>query len=111
MYRWGQHFHFHFYFHFHYLNLGVSRPPTKEEIDKIADKISGDYRNLGRHLKIPNNNVEQIIEDYRKEGIHEITYQVIRRWQQLNGREATNIVLSNTLHKMRRDDLSAYLRC
>ena len=90
---------------------GVSRPPTKEEIDKIADRISGDYRNLGRHLKIPNNNVEQIIEDYRKEGIHEITYQVIRRWQQLNGREATNIVLSNTLHKMRRDDLSAYLRC
>lgn len=49
--------------------------------------------------------------DYRKEGIHEVTYQVIRRWQQLNGREATNIVLSNTLHKMRRDDLSAYLRC
>ncbi|CAC5389208.1 unnamed protein product [Mytilus coruscus] len=86
------------------------RPPTKLEIDKIASKIHGDYRNLGRQLKVPYNAVEQVVEDYRKEGMHEVTYQMVKKWQELNGDAATNVVLSNALHKMRRDDLSRYLR-
>ncbi|XP_063440460.1 uncharacterized protein LOC134721406 isoform X1 [Mytilus trossulus] len=87
-----------------------ARPPTKLEIDKIASKIHGDYRNLGRQLKVPYNAVEQVVEDYKKEGMHEVTYQMVKKWQELNGDAATNVVLANALHKMRRDDLSRFLR-
>ena len=86
------------------------RPPTRGELDKICSRIHGDYRNLGRQLQVPYNTVEQIVEDFRKEGNHEITYQIIRKWQELNGSDSSNIALSNSLHKMRRDDLSRYLR-
>lgn len=90
--------------------LGNERAPTKGELDKICSRIHGDYRNLGRQLKMPYNTVEQIVEDYRKEGMHEMTYQIIKKWQEMNGSEASNVALSNALHKMRRDDLSKFLR-
>ena len=64
-----------------------------------------DYRRAGRLLGVPDNHIEIIKEEARGD-TKECAFQTLKKWKELNGKEATTQRLREVLYSIGRKDLA-----
>lgn len=86
----------------------------KEEMEKIfqtvAKKITRRWKWLGRRLKVSNAEIEEIEDAFRGQGQSEQAFQVLMKWLQMNGRNATKEVLYVALQEIGNQDVADVIK-
>ena len=78
--------------------------PTYDELEQLGEKIAGEWKKLGRRLKIDEPRLQEIHQTHNR--MSEKGYHMLQHWRQENGSDATYQVMCNALkHKLvqRRD--------
>ncbi|XP_019629560.1 PREDICTED: receptor-interacting serine/threonine-protein kinase 3-like isoform X1 [Branchiostoma belcheri] len=65
------------------------RQVTNKMLQVVASHIGRDWKKLARELDMTEPQIDQIQYDYHHEGLQEITYQMMIKWKQQNGKRAT----------------------
>ena len=79
--------------------------PTQELLSTVAMSVrSSEWKWLGRALGLTEPNLEQI--EHKEKDLAEICYQMLLKWQRVNGFRATSQVLKKGLSSVKRDDLT-----
>ncbi|XP_071837763.1 receptor-interacting serine/threonine-protein kinase 1-like [Apostichopus japonicus] len=73
-------------------------------IERLSGAISKNWREIGRKLEISDEDLDRIQSD-TTEGRKETVYEMLRKWKQQNGRNATYKRLGDALKKCGRTDL------
>jgi len=77
--------------------LESKQPVTRDHIRLIAPHVGQNWRQVGRRLKLTDGRLEQIDQDYHKEGMKEVVYQILLEWMRVNGSDARVGDLTNAL--------------
>ncbi|KAJ7361989.1 hypothetical protein OS493_013075 [Desmophyllum pertusum] len=77
--------------------LGNVKPGCVQDLQSIANAVKGKRKRLGRALGLEDNDVEQIVDENRGK-IYEQSYQILQKWCQAYGHEATYSVLAQALN-------------
>jgi len=70
---------------------------TRDHIRLIAPHVGQNWKEVGRTLKLTDGRLEQIEQDYYKEGMKEVVYQILLEWMRANGSDARVGELTNAL--------------
>lgn len=83
---------------------------TADQMDAIAVEIGKDWRRLCRDLQLTEATIEQLHFDHFHEGgLYEITFQALRRWTEMKGKNATVKVMIESLWNINRSDIALKL--
>ena len=64
-----------------------------------ANGVAKEWRNIARHLDLDDTEIDNL-EAHHKTNIDEAFYQMMRKWEQNKGKEATLEKLANALEKV-----------
>ena len=78
--------------------------PTLDELQRLSDKISDKWKNLGRRLRFDEAKITDY--DYRSDGFPEKAYNLLMAWKQREASAATYLVLHRALSGVERTDLA-----
>lgn len=89
----------------------VEGSPTNNVLQHLSQKISKDWKRLGRRLSFEEADLQEF--DDRRHEISEKAYVMLLRWKQRKGSDATYSVLNNALRDrlVDRTDLAQELCC
>ncbi|XP_066290314.1 receptor-interacting serine/threonine-protein kinase 2-like [Branchiostoma lanceolatum] len=65
------------------------RPVTNKILQAVSADIGREWKKLARELDLTEPQIDQVQYDYHHEGLLEITYQMLIKWKQQNGKQAT----------------------
>ncbi|XP_035679122.1 receptor-interacting serine/threonine-protein kinase 2-like [Branchiostoma floridae] len=65
------------------------RPVTNKMFQAVSAHIGREWKKLARELDLTEPQIDQVQYDYHHEGLLEITYQMMIKWKQQNGKQAT----------------------
>ncbi|CAH1240352.1 TNFRSF11B [Branchiostoma lanceolatum] len=77
--------------------------------EHIAEDIGAEWRALGRKLGFTDGQCDCFQNDFHLQGLKEITYQILRKWVDLKGEDATLGTLGNALVQVEKEDVRSKL--
>ncbi|XP_078251257.1 receptor-interacting serine/threonine-protein kinase 2-like [Rhinoraja longicauda] len=78
---------------------------TSNECMKLAKSINKDWKALARYLGLTDNEIDIIKYDHHNEGLLETVYQMLCKWKQLQGQNATRAQLVQGLKQIEKEYL------
>lgn len=82
--------------------------PLHDAIMYLKDNLKQEWRDVGRHLGLSESDIVHINSDYPG-NTKEKCYQMLKKWEEVSGSEATVSILADALKKSGRSDLTDLL--
>ena len=92
------------------LNSRVSDSIDSKLFTGVAQRLPSTWQHVGRLLGLSDDEVEEIWYDYKKHGITEVAYRMLRKWVDKNGSSALVSQLIVALLIVRQSSIITYLR-
>ena len=86
-----------------------SGPVNMESLMLVSEKLGKNWKNLARRLGISDTDIDTLAYDYFRDGLQETGYQMLRKWYQQKGSEATYKVLAKALIDARLPEVALML--